>query len=498
MSKYIYNSFSIDEFLENISPDFSRKDASSPSTIDVRVNSSQIVPAPLEAYSYRSRVSPGQRTLLTLLLAALGIAVLLAPGASATVIATVLLLVFSTSILLRSILIIAGFTGRFLLPRDRISFKKAETHPTFSVLIAAYREAEMMEQLAQALSKLSWPADKIEFLLLLEVDDPETYKAAKAASLPPNTSLIRVPPGGPKTKPNALNFGLSLSRGDIVTVYDAEDQPHPAQLRAVHNALRHAPDRTVCVQAPLVARNVDQNWISAQWALEYAVHFGLLVPGSSTYRMPIPLGGTSNHIRRDALLALGGWDAWNVTEDADLGMRMARAGLLTTSIRTPTFETAPATFNIWCMQRRRWLKGFLQTWLVLMRNPVQTLRQMGLARFMYVQIVLGGTILTSLAYAPVAALVIAAYFSRQLEIGAAGLALLFSGLTLGLMSDLLAPGRWSWMRVLATVTRPLYWPLHSIAAYSAVRELATRPFFWAKTPHQPSDAEPQSFYSTGS
>ena len=488
----------MDEFLENISPDFSRKHISSPSTIDVRDNSSQIVPAPLEAYSYRSRVSPGQRSLFTLLLAALGIAVLLAPGASATVVATVLLLGFSTSILLRSLLIIAGFTGRFLLPRDRISFKKAETHPTFSVLIAAYREADMMEQLAQALSKLSWPADKIEFFLLLEGDDPETYKAARAASFPSNTSLIRVPPGGPKTKPNALNFGLSLSRGDIVTVYDAEDQPHPGQLRAVHNAFLHASDKTVCVQAPLVARNINECWISTHWALEYAVNFGLLVPGASAYRMPIPLGGTSNHIRRDALLALGGWDAWNVTEDADLGMRMARAGLLTATIRTPTFETAPTKFKIWLAQRRRWLKGFLQTWLVLMRNPVQTLRQMGLARFMYVQIVLGGTILTSLVYAPVAALVIAAYFSRQLEIGVAGLALLFSGFTVGLMSDLLAPGRWSWMRVLATVTRPLYWPLHSIAAYSAVWELATRPFFWAKTPHQPSDAEPQSFYSTGS
>jgi hypothetical protein len=365
-------------------------------------------------------------------------------------------------------------------------------------MVAAYHEASMMAQLAEALNKLAWPADRVEFFILLEADDPDTVEAAKSADFPRATRVIVVPPGGPKTKPNALNYGLTLARGDIVTVYDVEDQPHPDQLRAVCHAFQHAPASIVCVQAPLIACNEKVSWLAAQWGLEYHVQFGLLIPSLSIYRMPVLLGGTSNHIRRDALLALGGWDAWNVTEDADLGMRMARAGLLTQSMRTPTFETAPTRFRIWWAQRSRWLKGFLQTWLVLMRDPRKTCHQMGGVRFFLVQATLGGAVLTPLAQAPCSALVALAFWSGQLKVGFAGLCLLVAGLTVGLISDVLAPGKWSWMRLIAIVTRPFYWLLHSLAAYRALWELAKHPFFWAKTPHRPHDAEPPLFSLIGS
>jgi len=365
-------------------------------------------------------------------------------------------------------------------------------------MVAAYHESEMMVQLAAALRRLSWPANKVEFFILLEADDPETVAAARAADFPHSTRMIVVPPGGPKTKPNALNYGLTWARGDIVTVYDVEDQPHPDQLRAVYHAFQHAPANTVCVQAPLVALNETASWFSAQWALEYRVQFGLLIPSLSIYRMPVLLGGTSNHIRRDALLALGGWDAWNVTEDADLGMRMARARLLTESVRTPTFERAPTRFVVWWPQRSRWLKGFLQTWMVLMREPITTFGQMGASRFILMQVTLGGAVLSPLVHLPFTVLVALAFWSGELAVGYAGFGLLSAGLLVGLISDLLAPGRWSWMRLVAILTRPLYWPLHSLAAYRALWELANQPFFWAKTPHRPSDAELQPFYSTGS
>jgi len=406
---------------------------------------------------------------------------------------------FSLLLISRCLILLVGlFARRKTSPGDRTLAPDAHL-PVFTILIAAYREATMMDQLAEAMRGLDWPASRLEVLLLLEADDAETIAAARAAALPDFMRIIQVPAGGPRTKPNALNYGLTLARGDIITVYDVEDIPAPDQLRHVLNAFQRASHRTVCVQAPLIADNAQANWLAAQWALEYDVQFGLLLPGLAAYRLPILLGGTSNHFRRGALLALGGWDAWNVTEDADLGMRMARARLQARVIRAPTHETAPMAFRVWSAQRSRWLKGFMQTWLVLMRNPRKTLRQMGLAEFVIMQLSLGGAILSPLAYAPSVFLVSMALSSGQMSIGAYGIGLLCGGLLVGLIGDLAAPGKWTWMRVAAILTRPLYWPLHTLAAYRALWELAERPFFWAKTPHHPREPEPDPLsYSTGS
>lgn len=494
MAEYTSLEINIEEILDQVRPHFC--DANTEPflrLIDAPAPLTQLPPAPLDAYSYRTRMSAKQQAAFKTILTLIGTAMLLQPALTAALLSWALMALFAALILARLVLIIVGVGTQALFPPDRIAGAHDETCPSFTVMVAAYHEAGMMAQLAAALRGIAWPADKIEFCILLEVDDPDTLNAAQAADFPSSTRLIVVPPGGPKTKPNALNYGLSLARGEILTVYDAEDQPHPDQLRAVCEAFKHAPANTVCVQAPLAASNADAGWLAAQWALEYCVQFGLLVPALSIYRMPILLGGTSNHFRRDALLALGGWDAWNVTEDADLGMRLARAGFLTASVRTPTFETAPTEFRVWRAQRCRWLKGFLQTWLVLMRDPLKTCQQLGCVRFLLMQITLGGAVFSPLLHAPFSALIALALWSGELQVGFAGLSLLATALCVGLAGDLLAPGRWSWMRVLAMVTRPAYWPLHSLAAYQALWELANKPFFWAKTPHRPCDAEPPSF-----
>ncbi len=457
-----------------------------------------ILPAPLAEYSYRTRVPAGQRSLLNAIFAAIGIAATFQPAFTAVAISWGLFVIFSLLITTRFLLLLVGAMSRALPPEKRDTTKSVADLPLASVMVAAYQEAPMMPQLASALRHIHWPAQKLEIFILLEADDGETIEAAQNARFPKSTRLIKIPPGGPRTKPNALNHGLSLARGQFVTVYDVEDTPHPDQIHAAFDEFCRAPANTVCVQAPLNAGNAAHNWITAQWALEYDVQFGLLMPGLSHYHMPILLGGTSNHIRRDALLAMGGWDAWNVTEDADLGMRLARAGLRTRMIHTPTYEMAPPRFPIWFAQRSRWLKGFVQTWLVLMRNPLKTCKQMGAIPFAIMQLTLGGAILTPLAQAPFAMLIIIALGSGHLEIGRFGLGLLVSGVTVGLIGDVLAPGKWTKIRILAVVTRPIYWPLHSLAAYRALWELAKAPFFWAKTPHQPRTAESPLSFSTGS
>ena len=455
-------------------------------------------PAPLEAFSFRTRMQRPQRQILNLSLITLGVAGSLQPVLLAVAVSWALFCLFSVLVLSRLLLILVGVAERSFPARHVRAPPGDVDLPMVSVLVAAYREATMMAQLAAALRRISWPRSKLEILILLEADDRETQRAAEKAAFESGTRILIVPPGGPRTKPNALNHGLASARGAIVTVYDVEDIPHPDQIRAAYQAFRRAPPNTVCVQAPLIADNANANWIASHWALEYDVQFGLLLPGLSVYRMPLLLGGTSNHFRREALLAMGGWDAWNVTEDADLGMRLARLGGLTQTIRTPTREIAPTQFHVWLAQRSRWLKGFMQTWLVLMRRPRETMRQLGLIRFAIVQLTLGGAIITPLAHAPFAVLTLFSIVSGHLAVGHFGLGLLIAGLLIGALGDLFAPGPWSWRRGVAILTRAAYWPLHSLAAYRALWELADKPFFWAKTPHQPRDVEPASSCSTGS
>lgn len=260
--------------------------------------------------------------------------------------------------------------------------------PVYTLLIALKDEAETAPQLAAAIRALDYPADRLDIKLLIETGDASTRHALRAQRWPAGTELLVVPPGLPRTKPRALNYGLARARGTFVVVYDAEDRPDPDQLKAAVRAFAAAGPELACVQAPLVG-DAAGGWIAGQWALEYAVQFGRLLPGQARLGLPIALGGTSNHFRRGALLRAGGWDAWNVTEDADLGLRLARAGLRVGMIRPPTLEAPPDGLLVWVNQRSRWLKGFVQTWLVVMRRPRAAMREMGLAGFAAMQLTLG-------------------------------------------------------------------------------------------------------------
>ena len=450
-----------------------------------------------EDLSFQSGLDARQVRMINRMLAVLGIGLICVPVVTLISLSSALFAFFSVLIFWRGFLVFVGICVRGTRRRSVSAVARDGTLPIYSILVPLYQEARVIPQIAQALSKLDWPADRLDIQVLLEVDDAGTIAAAQAAAFPPNTRLRMIPAGGPRTKPNALNHGLSEAFGRYVTVYDAEDIPHPDQLRAAHQAFEMAPHTLVCVQAPLIGDPARGGWLGAQWALEYAVQFGLLLPSLALYRMPLLIGGTSNHFRKDALRALGGWDSWNVTEDADLGMRIARAGLTCGTLPLPTIEETPARLDVWLAQRSRWIKGFLQTWLVLMRTPGKTRQQMGLLPFLSMQLSLGGAILAPLCYAPCTLLLILVLLSPQLSIGPHGVALVWSALIVGLVGDVCAPGRLTPGRWIALLTRPFYWPLHSIAAYRAIWELAKAPFFWAKTPRRPKDTEETAACSTG-
>lgn len=358
-----------------------------------------------------------------------------------------------------------------------------ERWPTYTVLCPLYREAVVVPDLVGSLDRIDYPQDALDIKLLVESDDVETFAAALAMAGAPHVEVVLVPPATPRTKPKALNVGLARARGDFVVVYDAEDRPHPQQLRAALAAFEDDP-ALACVQAPLVIDNAPASWISRQFAAEYAIQFRQMLPLLAQLGLPLPLGGSSNHFRTELLRAAGGWDPFNVTEDADLGYRLARERLRAGVIAPPTYEEAPISFAAWRAQRARWIKGHLQTWLVLMRNPLRTAREMGFRAFVAMQLVLGGGLAAAFAHGPLALVVLIAAISPNHLLAPADFTLALTGYCVAVFSALTAAalsGETSHVR--AAPTMPFYWPLATIAAAYALFDLAFRPHHWAKTRH---------------
>lgn len=355
--------------------------------------------------------------------------------------------------------------------------------PVYTLLIALKDEADTAAQLAAAIRALDYPQARLDVKLLIETGDEATAFALRRQHWPEGSELLTVPPGLPRTKPRALNYGLARAKGEFVVVYDAEDRPHPEQLKAAVRAFRMAGEDLACLQAPLVGEG-GGGWIAGQWALEYAVQFGRVLPGQARLGLPIALGGTSNHFRRAALEEAGGWDAWNVTEDADLGLRLARAGQRVSMIAPPTLEAPPEHLLVWINQRSRWLKGFLQTWLVVMRRPGEAVRELGLAGFASMQLTLGAAILSALVHGLWAVWLALGFLFPEMRVAPAFLMLAAASYAAGMAMALAAPGRKDWRRVALAATLPVYWPLQSIAMGRAVYGLAKCPHFWAKTPHR--------------
>jgi cellulose synthase/poly-beta-1,6-N-acetylglucosamine synthase-like glycosyltransferase len=368
--------------------------------------------------------------------------------------------------------------------------------PPYSVLIALYREVEAVPALLDALGNLDYPRDKLDILLITETGDDETRDALVHHGLEPNMRIITVPAGEPRTKPRALNYALALAHGDLVTVFDAEDIPDRLQLRLAAAAFASADPELAGVQAALNIYNPGTNTITRQFTLEYSTLFDFILPALERLGLPIPLGGTSNHFRRAALEQAGAWDPFNVTEDADLGFRMARQGLKIALIGSTTWEEAPATAPAWMGQRTRWLKGWLQTYLVHMRQPRRLWQELGSRRFLGFQILMGGMLLSALAHP----LCLIALISFAMT-GTAGRAehpsllaiLCWANLALCYVSAIV-------LSVIAVRRRghrgvarhalllPVYWLAISFAAYNAVFDLLRRPFYWAKTRHHGFDA----------
>lgn len=361
--------------------------------------------------------------------------------------------------------------------------------PDYTILVAMFREQGVARQLVQSLADLDYPADKLEVLFITEACDGGTRQALPAAGLRPNMRIISVPAGRPQTKPRALNYALAEARGDFVVVFDAEDEPEPDQLRKAVAAFAVGGADLACLQAQLKVHNAKAGWLTRQFAIEYAALFDLILPALARCGLPLTLGGTSNHFRRHVLEQAGGWDAYNVTEDADLGLRLARFGWRVDTLRSATWEEAPDTFRAWRRQRQRWLKGWLQTAIVLWRQPVRLWCELGARRCLALHALLASILLSAFVH-PIS-LVVLAYAVATWSAGAAGDGLWWAGIVvfvLGYLFSIVLAVAAAWRSDHAGLARhgvflPVYWLLISLAAFGAAIDLIRRPFHWHKTPH---------------
>lgn len=366
--------------------------------------------------------------------------------------------------------------------------------PVYTILVPLYKEAGSLPHLIASLKRLNYPASKLDVKLVLEADDEETISAAIALKPAWNFDIIRVPHSNPRTKPKACNYALRFARGAYVTIYDADDEPDPDQLRKAFAAFRNLPADVACVQSRLNYYNANDSLITRWFAIEYGILFDSLLPGLQALDIPIPLGGTSNHLSLARLRELGEWDPYNVTEDADLGVRLATRGQRTVVIDSVTMEEAPITLTPWLKQRSRWIKGYMQTWLVHMRSPIALLRNLGFVSFFGLQCFVGLACLTFLTAPIVWTLSLVSLSTAALYLPAWLVQLSLFNLFLHFVAHWhqalrTLPRLSGWKSggkiglLFAALTFPLYWILHSLASYRALWQLIFRPHHWDKTTH---------------
>lgn len=365
--------------------------------------------------------------------------------------------------------------------------------PVYTVLVPLHREAAVLEQLLKALLALDYPPDRLDIKILVEENDTATRQALALRILPAHVQVVVARRGLPQTKPRALNIGLMQARGTLLTIYDAEDRPDPRQLRLAANLFaRHAPT-VACLQGHLVIDNVDDSLLTRMFALEYAALFDVINTGLIRAGAPVLLGGTSNHFRTDALRHIGGWDAWNVTEDADLSFRLLRFGYRIADLPSATLEEAPVRLVPWFKQRTRWMKGFLQTCITHTRQPRRLVSELGWKNTLVLLSLCAGTLLSALIYplfllTTLAGLAIyglpqattladAGMIGIWLTMFVGGLIVLLAPVTIGAMHRGIADLLW-----LAPLL-PLYCLLVSAAAFMALVEYVHAPSQWNKTDH---------------
>ncbi len=405
-------------------------------------------------------------------------------------------LVYFIDVLFNAALIFKSLNKQPEINFSQEQIKKIDTKnlPTYTILCPLYKEADVLPHFIASIESMSWPKDKLEVLLLLEEDDVVTQKVAQNLFLPRYFKIIIVPAGNPKTKPKACNYGLHFASGKYLVIYDAEDRPDPFQLKKAHLAFEKYGSKIACYQAKLNYYNTNHNLLTRFFTAEYSLWFGVILPALQSIGTTIPLGGTSNHFRTADIHKFEGWDPFNVTEDADLGVRLFKAGYKTAILDSTTYEEANSKVGNWLRQRSRWIKGYMQTFLVHNRDIHKFAKNQKIHALLF-QLIIGGKIIfvmlnpfmwfTTIAYfvfRPVVGPTIEQFYPGIIFYMAAFC--LIAGNFLYLyyyMIGVVKQGKYSIVKFIFGV--PFYWFMISTAFWIAAYQLIFKPHYWEKTVH---------------
>jgi cellulose synthase/poly-beta-1,6-N-acetylglucosamine synthase-like glycosyltransferase len=417
------------------------------------------------------------------------------PHQTLPLVTSVIAALYLASTIDRNYLMISGLRhpALFRISDDEARALPDDALPHYTVLLPVYDEPSIVTNLINGVGRIEYPADRLEMLLLVEEDDAATQQAFADTPMQ-GVRVVIVPHSLPKTKPKACNYGMSLPdlRGEFVTIYDAEDVPDPLQLRRAVVAFGRAAGDVGCLQGRLGYFNERQNLLTRWFSLEYDQWFGVVLPAVERAGCVVPLGGTSNHMPVRVWRDVGGWDQFNVTEDADLGARLARHGYRTQILDSVTLEEANSDVVNWIRQRSRWYKGYLQTMIVHLRNPMQLRREIGTKATLRFINMTGGIPTTNVINLAFGLLLLSWIAGRPWLVTLlfppvtyyACLIMFLVGTPFSIYVGLLLaqaigkPHLW-WAALLA----PIYWVLQSVAALKAFYQLVFRPFYWEKTVH---------------
>jgi glycosyltransferase XagB len=439
-------------------------------------------------------ITPMQKKSVLVLFLLLAIAVLLAPLATARFLIAGCTLFYMILTLYKFIVIRASISPNASMnfTPEEIFSQEPRDWPVYTVLIPMYKEPEVLPQMVKAMTDMDYPVDKKDVQFLLEEDDLQTLNAARAMHMPQGFRIVEIPESFPRTKPKACNIGLNIARGKYLVIYDAEDMPEPDQLKKAVMAFEHSEEKVACIQSRLNYYNPYQNILTRWFTAEYSTWFDLQLPGLAALNAVIPLGGTSNHFKTAVLQELMGWDAYNVTEDCDLGVRLVRAGYSTRMLTTTTWEEACSHLPSWIKQRTRWQKGYIQTWFVHMRRPIQLLQEIGWLNYLHYHLLIGG-VTFSVLINPIFWLMALIWFVFRPP----GVAMLFPGPIFAAGAFCLFAGNFVFVYVTLlgcykrerdsllwyALLTPLYWVLMSISGWRAFFQFFRDPFVWEKTQH---------------
>ena len=429
----------------------------------------------------RDGPGPEQKLLWASLVIAATMALILWPSTTLSYVRTGLWVLFLVVSVIRGIAVFLSAPTQIEPPKRA----RGGRLPIYSIIVPLYKEANMVKQMVRNLKALNYPHKALDVIFAIEADDSQTFHALTRQRLPSWMRIIIAPPGSPQTKPRACNVALDQAVGSLVVIYDAEDRPHPDQLMEAAYRFMAVDEQLACLQAPLRILPGKGFWCR-QFALEYAAHFETFLPALAKVGSAVPLGGTSNHLRVETLRQLGGWDPYNVTEDADLGFRLASAGFRTEMLTLPTWETPTARFSVWLPQRSRWLKGYMQTLIVWTKSR----SGLSLANQASLWLTLGVSVLSALIHGPIALLLlvqsILAVCGWGPFISSTGLVLVATAWTSAALSMSVGAKRAGIdLQAKDLALAVAYWPLATLAAARAFYQLLFKPYYWDKTPHKP-------------